>query len=78
MVHRRAGDAEREGRDRLIHEDSEVVSEISTSDTKGPHGGYDEDISSEEKRNCRVLDYRRQECWMCGLVCKSFIVAGLC
>lgn len=68
MVHGRTGDVEGKGGDRLVHENTKVVPKVGTSDAECPHGGQDEGVTGEEKRDRGVLDCGGEEHGVCGLL----------
>lgn len=70
-VHGRSGHIERETSDGGIHENSEVVSQISTGHAKSPHTRQDEDgASCEENSTDDGLVHGSVE----GLVCQGDLV----
>jgi hypothetical protein len=74
VIHGRLAHVERERRDRLVHEDAEVVSEVCARDTECPHGGQDERVAGDEERDGGVFDERGEESWVGWLRCEGFVV----
>lgn len=74
VVHRRIGNVEGEASDAGVHQDTEVVTEIRASETKGPHAGDNENISGEEEPDGDVLDEIRFEVWVSRLAAEGLLV----
>jgi hypothetical protein len=74
MVHRGIGDVEREPGDTTVHQDSEVIAEIGTSETQGPHAGDYENIPCQEETYSGILYSIRLQDVECGLVSESLLV----
>lgn len=55
VVHRRAADIERKSSHDLVHQDAEVVAQVGTRNTKGPHTGKDKDIAGSHKPDRQAL-----------------------
>lgn len=49
VIHRRAGDVEREARHGLIHQDAKVIPQVRARDAEGPCGGEDEDVATYDE-----------------------------
>lgn len=67
VVHRCVRHVEREAGYHFVHEDTKVVAEIGTSNTKSPHGREDEGIAASEKSDGESICERGLKERMTGL-----------
>lgn len=75
MVHGRLADVERERRNRLVHQDAEVVAQIRAGHAERPHGGEHQGVAGEEERDGGVFDERGEEGGVRRLRGEGFVVA---
>lgn len=61
MVHRRAGHVERETRDHLIHQDTKVIAQICSRDSKRPHAAQHQRVAAQEQADGQALGERREQ-----------------
>lgn len=71
IIHGRSRDVEWETRDRLIHQDAEVVAEIGARDAQGPGAGKDKGVAGSEEG---VSEEREVERGVVGLGVESGFV----
>ena len=74
VIHRRAGNVEREASNHLVLEDAKVVTKEGALDTQLPSGRCDQEVANGKERIGSVLDILALESWVRWLIAESALI----